>query len=59
MSYEGGVMPSDEMRDITPQEGNTYLWAKGLSALDGHLSGTAQDFEPENLVTAVMCRVDG
>jgi hypothetical protein len=26
---------------------------------DGCLSGTAQDYEPDKLVTAVMCRVDG
>ena len=39
-------MLSDVVQDVTPQGGNTYLWAKGLSALGGHLRGTAQDFEP-------------
>jgi hypothetical protein len=36
MSDEGKVMLSDVMLDVTPQGGNTYLWAKGLSALGGH-----------------------
>ena len=37
------------MQDLTPIR----------PALGGHYSGTAQDFEPVSLVTAVMCRVDG
>jgi len=35
MSYEGGVTPSDMMRDIMPKAGNAWFWAKGLSAHGG------------------------
>ncbi len=35
MSYEGGVMPSDMMQDIMPKAGNTWFWAKVLSAHGG------------------------
>ena len=35
MSDEGWVTPSDTMQDIVPKAGNTWFWAKGLSAHGG------------------------
>lgn len=61
MSYEGGVMPSDVMQDITPRGVIRLrrIVGKGALGLGGHLSGTAQDFEPDKLITAVTCRAGG
>jgi len=52
MSDEGGVIPSDVARDAMPQE-VTLVAGKGALGSGGHRRGTARDFEPVKLVTAV------
>ncbi len=49
MSYEGGVTPSDMMQDIMPKSGNTWFWAKELSAHGGAGKKPSRDTVPSKV----------
>ena len=46
-------MPSDVIPEITPHQVTPGGGQRGSRPCDGHERGTAQDFEPDKLVTAV------
>ena len=52
-------MPSDVILEITPHQVTPGGGQRGSRPCDGHASGTAQDVEPDKLVTAVRCRASG
>src|SRR5689334_17398954 len=52
-------MPSDVLPEITPHPGTPGGGHRGSRPCAGHASGTAQDGEPDQLVTAVRGRAGG